>query len=61
MAGGQEGPWPHQFFRNPRIFGTLNVSSENFCSFAVGKDKVSEFYKKIFELGPPTLQLPRRP
>ena len=39
-------------FRNHRIFGNFNVSSENFPTFAVGKDKGFEFYRKIFELGP---------
>ena len=34
---------------------------KNFCTFAPGKDKGFEFYRKIFELGPPNLQVPRCP
>ena len=51
MAGGR-GPWSPSF-RNRRIFGNFNVSSENFLNFAVGKDEGFEFCRKIFELGPP--------
>ena len=36
----------------------LMFLSENFQSFAVGKDKGFEFYQKISELIPPTLQVP---
>ena len=43
------------------IFGNFNASSENFRIFAVGIEKSFEFYRKIFHLGPPTLQVPRRP
>ena len=35
-------------------FLSFSASSENFCTFAVGKDKG-------FELGPPNLQMPPRP
>ena len=50
-----------QVFRNCRMFGNFNASSENFRMFAVSKDKGFEFYRKIIELGtlPPTLQVPR--
>ena len=56
---GGEGATPTKFFQNRRIFGNSNASSENFWTFAAGKDKGFEFYRKIFELGPPTLQVPR--
>ena len=52
MAWEQEGPWPLQFFRNRWIFGNHNVSSENFRTFAVGKDKGPKFYWKVFEVAP---------
>ena len=42
------------------IFRDFNVSSESFRNFALGKDKDFEFYQKIFELGPPTLQVPQQ-
>ena len=48
------------FVQNRWIFGNSNVSSENFRTFGVGKDKGFEFYRKIFELGPTALHLPRR-
>ena len=57
VAGGQGGHGP-QFFRNRRIFGNFNASSENVRTFAVGKGRGFEFYRKIIELGPPTLQVP---
>ena len=59
MAGGQEGRRHPQPFRNRRIFGNFVVSSDNVRTFAVCKDKGFEFYRKIFELGPPTLQVSR--
>ena len=34
------------------IFGNFNVLSEDFWTFAVGKDKGFEFYRKIHELVP---------
>ena len=55
MVGGQGGHSPSNF-RNRRIFGSCSVSSENFWTLAVGKDKGFEFYRKIFELARPTLQ-----
>ena len=42
-----------QFYRNHRIFGNDGFSSENFRTFAVGKEKGLKFYRKIFELAPP--------
>ena len=42
-------------------FWKLNVSSENFSSFAVGIGKGFEFYWKISELDPPNLQVPQHP
>ena len=60
MAGGQRGDGL-QCFRNRRIFGNFNASSENFLTSAVGKDKSLKYYRKIIELGPPTLQVPRPP
>lgn len=59
MASGR-GSHDHQICRNRRIFRNVNASSENFRNFAVGKDKGSEFYWEVIELGPPTLQVPRR-
>ena len=56
-AGGQAGSWPLPYFLNHRIFANINVSSENFHTLAVGKDKGFELYRKIFELGPPILQM----
>ena len=35
------------------------MSSEKFRTFAVGKDKGLEFYRKIFELAPLALQVSR--
>ena len=35
------------------------MPSKNFQTSAVGKVKGLEFYRKIFELGLPTLQVPR--
>ena len=49
---GAGRPWSALFFRNRRIFGNFNASSEHFRTFAVGKDKAFEFYRKIFELAP---------
>ena len=49
------------FFLNHWVFGNCNVSLENFCTFSVGKDKSFELYQKIFELGPPTIQVPQCP
>ena len=40
-----------KFIRSHRIFGS--VSSENFWTFAVGKDKGFDFYWKIIEFAPP--------
>ena len=51
-GGGQEGSWPLQFSRSHRIFGNLNVSSENCRTLAGGKNKGFELYRKIFELAP---------
>ena len=45
----EHGPLLFQKFQ---IFGGFSVSSENFRTFAFGKDKSFEFYRKIFELGP---------
>ena len=42
-----------QFFQNYQIFLNFTALSENFWTSAVGKDKDSEFYWKIFELSPP--------
>ena len=42
-----------KIFRNRRIFGNFNVSSENLCTFTAGNDKGFESYRKIFELGLP--------
>ena len=39
----------------------FNAVLGNARTFAVGKDNGLEFYRKIFGLGPPTLQIPRRP
>ena len=44
--------------RHLSIFRHFNVSSEKFWIFAVGKDKGFEFYRTIFELRPPTQQMP---
>ena len=53
MAGeGQEKPWPPKFLRNRRIFGNFNVSLETFWSFAVGKDRGFECYRKYLNLAP---------
>ena len=35
-GAGSHGP---QFFRNRKIFGKFNASSENYETFALGKDK----------------------
>ena len=59
-GGGQEGPWP-PIFRKRRILGNFDGLSANFRTYAVDKDRGLEFYRKIIELGPPTLQVPRRP
>ena len=45
---GTGGSWPFKFFLNRRMFGNFNVSSENFWTFAVGKDKGFEFIAKSF-------------
>ena len=42
-------------------FWTSNASLEILHTFAVSIDKGFEFYRKISELGSPTLQVPRRP
>ena len=55
------GTRPLQFFQYSWIFGNFNASSENFWILAVSKDKGFEFYRNIIELGPPTLQVSRRP
>ena len=49
-----------QFFLNRRIFEYFIVSSENFRTSAVGRDDGFEFYRKIFEVRPPALQVLRR-
>ena len=56
----RSGHGPSIFFRNRYIFGNFNASSKHFRTFAVGKGKGFEFYRKIFELSPPNLQMPRR-
>ena len=61
LGGGETGPWPTKYFRNRRILRNFDTLSENFCTFAVGKDKGFQFYRKIIELGRLTLQVPRRP
>ena len=53
--GRQGEPWRLQFFRNRWIFVNFNVLSKNFQTSTVGKVKGLEFYRKIFELGLPTL------
>ena len=58
---GAGGLWPSQFSRNRRIFGNFNAPLENLWAFAVSKDRCFEFYRKIIEIVPPTLQVPRRP
>ena len=40
-------------FRNHRILGNVNASSENFRIFTVRKVEGFEIHRKIFELGPP--------
>ena len=49
MGGGGRGPWLPTF-RNRLVYGHFNVSLENFRTFAPGKDKGFEFYRKTFEL-----------
>ena len=58
---GEQGTWSLQSFRKRQVFGNFNASSENFRTFAVGKDNSFEFYREIVELVPPTLQVSRRP
>ena len=55
-GGGRRGHGPSNFFET---FGFLEILK--FRAFAVGKGKSFEFYRKIFELGPRNLQVPRRP
>ena len=54
---GGRGGHVLQIFQSHWIFGNFNVLSENFQTSCVGKDKGFEFNWKIFELGPPTLQV----
>ena len=54
-GGEAMGPRPLKFIRSHRIFRNCKVSSETFWNLAVGKDKGFEFYRKVFELGPPLL------
>ena len=61
IVARRKGAMAPQYFPNRRISGNLNASSENFRTLAAGENKGFEFYRKIIELGPPTLQLPRRP
>ena len=49
---------PLQFFEIVRVLEILMLLRK---IFAVGKDKDFQFNRKIIELGPPTLQVPRRP
>ena len=44
-------------FHNHQIFEHFNSLSENFCAFAVGKDKGLNFVGKSLHLAPPTLQV----
>ena len=52
---GTEGAMTPKSLRYRPIFGNFNVLSEDFRTFAVGKDKGFEFYRKIHELAPPLL------
>ena len=61
MAGGRGDHCPSCVFEIVGFSEIFNVSLEYFRTFAVGKDTGFEFYRKIFELGPPTLLVPRRP
>ena len=56
---GVGGPWP-EFFQNLRIFGNFNASPENIGLFFFVKTGF-KFHRKIVELSPSTLQVPRRP
>ena len=57
VAGGRVGHGPLTF-RNSRIFGTFNCLSETYWTFAAGTEKGFKFYRKIFDPGAPTLQVP---
>ena len=48
-------------FLTHRVFGNVNdnVSSENFWTFLLVRIKVKLGFPKIFEIGPPALQVPR--
>ena len=48
------------FFEIRPIFGNFDASSENFRTFAVGREKGFELYQKIIELGPAARQVPQR-
>ena len=61
VAEGGRGSHGSMFFKNHRTFGNYKVSSGKLQIFGVGKDKGFEFYRKVFELGSPTLHVLRRP
>ena len=54
MAGGRgvKRAMPAAFLENCRIFENANALSENFRTFAVSKDKVSNFIRKSLNLAP---------
>ena len=61
VVGGRQGSMATQFFRNRQMFGNFDASSEDFWTFAVGKNKSFEFYRKVIELDLSSLLVPRRP
>ena len=50
--GGAGWAMTPPIFSKSSDFWKFNVSSGKFRTFAVGKDKGFEFYRKIFKLGP---------
>ena len=57
--GEQGAPWPLQFFRNRRNFGSLSILWENVRLLLFVKLRVSNFIGKSLNLAAPTLQVPR--
>ena len=59
VAGRAGGPWSPNFSKSLDFQKFKNVLSEKFWTFAVGENKGFKFYRKVFELVPPTLQVPQ--
>ena len=58
MAWGTEGVMAPNFFEIVVFSEILKLRRKTFRNFAIGKDVGVKFYRKIIELGLPTLQGP---